>query len=244
MCEKKVCTKCKEEKPLEEFGKDKRAKDGKNSSCKACERIRCKKHRDANIDKINARSNAHYKANKEKICARNRDRYAEDIENERLRSKKYREKHLEDEYIRNKRYKNKHRDRLNARDSAYQKHRRDTEPLYRIICNVRSLIKSAYNNKSLVKESKSQDILGCDFDTLEKHLNDNLYGFTIEQEGLDLDHIVPISNATTEEEVLKLNHYTNFQLLPSAYNRHIKIDSEWNREHFEDWLSENYSWDY
>lgn len=28
-----------------------------------------------------------------------------------------------------------------------------------------------------------------------------------------LDHIIPISSAKTEEEVIKLNHYTNFQPL-------------------------------
>ena len=27
------------------------------------------------------------------------------------------------------------------------------------------------------------------------------------------DHIIPISSAQTEEEVIKLNHYTNFQPL-------------------------------
>ena len=32
----KVCTKCHEEKELEEFGKDKRKKDGKNPQCKEC----------------------------------------------------------------------------------------------------------------------------------------------------------------------------------------------------------------
>ena len=28
-----------------------------------------------------------------------------------------------------------------------------------------------------------------------------------------LDHIIPISSANTEEEIIKLNHYTNFQPL-------------------------------
>ena len=33
------------------------------------------------------------------------------------------------------------------------------------------------------------------------------------------DHIIPISNAKTEEEVNKLNHYTNFQPLWAKDNR-------------------------
>ena len=38
----------------------------------------------------------------------------------------------------------------------------------------------------------------------------------------DIDHIVPMSTAKTEKDVLKLNHYTNFQPLCSYTNRHIK----------------------
>jgi hypothetical protein len=40
--------------------------------------------------------------------------------------------------------------------------------------------------------------------------------------GWDLDHIIPLSSAKTEEEILKLNHYTNFQPLCSYTNRYIK----------------------
>ena len=40
--------------------------------------------------------------------------------------------------------------------------------------------------------------------------------------GWDLDHIIPISTAKTEEDVIRLNHYTNFQPLCSHVNRNIK----------------------
>jgi hypothetical protein len=38
----------------------------------------------------------------------------------------------------------------------------------------------------------------------------------------DIDHIIPLSTAKTEEEILKLNHYTNLQPLCSYTNRYIK----------------------
>ena len=40
--------------------------------------------------------------------------------------------------------------------------------------------------------------------------------------GWDLDHIIPISLAKSEEEIIKLNHYTNLQPLCSKTNRDIK----------------------
>jgi hypothetical protein len=40
--------------------------------------------------------------------------------------------------------------------------------------------------------------------------------------GCDLDHIIPISSAKSEEEILKLNNFNNFQPLCSKINRDIK----------------------
>jgi hypothetical protein len=42
--------------------------------------------------------------------------------------------------------------------------------------------------------------------------------------GWDIDHIIPISSAKTEEEIIKLNHYSNLQPLCSKINRDIKKD--------------------
>jgi hypothetical protein len=40
--------------------------------------------------------------------------------------------------------------------------------------------------------------------------------------GWDIDHIIPTSIANTEEELIKLCHYTNLQPLCSKINRDIK----------------------
>ncbi len=44
--------------------------------------------------------------------------------------------------------------------------------------------------------------------------------------GWDIDHIIPLSTAKTEEELLKLCYYSNTQPLCSKINRDIKRDNE------------------
>jgi glutamine synthetase adenylyltransferase len=41
----------------------------------------------------------------------------------------------------------------------------------------------------------------------------------------DIDHIITISSTKTEEEIIKLNHYSNLQPLCSYTNRVIEIKS-------------------
>lgn len=42
--------------------------------------------------------------------------------------------------------------------------------------------------------------------------------------GWDIDHIIPLSTAISEEDVKRLNYYTNLQPLCSYINRVIKRD--------------------
>jgi hypothetical protein len=51
--------------------------------------------------------------------------------------------------------------------------------------------------------------------------NYGLYNGT-EKYGWDIDHVIPLSTAKTEEDVLRLNHYTNLQPLCGYHNRVIK----------------------
>ena len=46
--------------------------------------------------------------------------------------------------------------------------------------------------------------------------------------GWDVDHIIPISSAKTEEELYTLNHYTNMRPLCSYTNRYIKRNKTQN----------------
>jgi hypothetical protein len=119
-------------------------------------------------------------------------------------------------------------------DVIRNKKRRRHDPLYNLRVKTRSLIRTSLKNKGFSKKSRTYQILGCSYEHFKSHLenqfepwmnweNQGLYNGT-ENYGWDLDHIVPISSATTEEEIIKLNHYTNFQPLCSYINRVVKKD--------------------
>lgn len=63
----KVCTKCKEEKELTEFGKDKNRKDGLTIYCKPCKNAKNTIFRKENSEKVRIGIAKHRKQNSEKI---------------------------------------------------------------------------------------------------------------------------------------------------------------------------------
>ena len=72
----KKCSKCKEEKPLEDFNKNKRSKDGRQSSCKECKREQNKQWYENSKEKIREQKKRYRENNKEKILERKK-RYRE-----------------------------------------------------------------------------------------------------------------------------------------------------------------------
>jgi len=115
--------------------------------------------------------------------------------------------------------------------NEYQKNRKKTDMLYRLKCNVRSYLCNTLKNK----KDKTCHILGCSFEEFKNHIeslwqpwmnwgNYGLYNGEFGY-GWDIDHIVPISSANTEEQIIRLNHYSNLQPLCSKINRYIKKDS-------------------
>lgn len=107
-----------------------------------------------------------------------------------------------------------------------------------LVRRTKGVIQQAFIRKKFSKETRTYELLGCTWEEFKAHLENNPYNFTIYQEDLDLDHIIPTSSAKTEVDIIKLHHYTNFQLLPSKYNRNVKRDKPFNKEGFEKWLKQ------
>lgn len=104
--------------------------------------------------------------------------------------------------------------------NKYERSRRKTNPLFRLKNNLRVAIHQAINKKEWGKESLTQKTLGCDYKTITNHIEKQfIKGMSWDNYGdWETDHIIPLSSATTEQELRKLFHYTNMQPLWVADN--------------------------
>jgi hypothetical protein len=102
----------------------------------------------------------------------------------------------------------------------YEKNRKATDKVYDMKKRVRRQILTTLARKGYTKKSRSYEILGTDYDSFIKYIEDQFVeGMSWDNRKIwDLDHIIPISFAQTEEDIIKLNHYTNFRPLWSIEN--------------------------
>ena len=98
----------------------------------------------------------------------------------------------------------------------YCKNRKKSDSLYKLSIGIRSLILISFKNQFTTKSKKTIEILGCSFEEFKLHLEskfDEKMNWKNQGTYWHMDHIIPISSAETEEDVYRLNHYTNFQPL-------------------------------
>ena len=87
--ETKICPKCREEKPLEEFYRDKSKKDGRHSYCKICSSQTNKLWYQENLEEVKNRAKDWKYKNKEKAKIHKKESYLRNFENNKH---KYRER--------------------------------------------------------------------------------------------------------------------------------------------------------
>lgn len=204
---KKHCNICKKTKPVSDFYRNHKAKDGLAYQCKPCKIEYSKKYRTENLEECRKR---------EKEYARNN----RDAKNEAVRrfykinpdkSKEYNAR-----YMAKPEAKEKQRERARI----YMKKKRESCHLQRLRLVCRSRIHIALSRKGLKKTSKTFDTIGCSPEFLASHLENQFKeGMSWDNYGeWHIDHIVPISKGVTKEEILSLSHYTNLQPLWAEEN--------------------------
>lgn len=206
MSEVKVCSKCGNSGELSEFVKN-------TNVCKPCRKLHMQNYYNKNKNTIKEHQLKYYNDNKE-----DRQKYYYDNKGDRQR--------YNDEYYKS------NKEKINKRKLEYQKIKIKNDPLYKLSYSIRRNVSISIKGRGYTKKSKTQEILGCSFQKFKEHIeskfeswmswdNKGLYNGELNY-GWDLDHIIPLSSATTEGEIIKLNHYTNFQPLCSKINRDIK----------------------
>jgi hypothetical protein len=208
MVELQICTKCNIEKPATlEFFHIRKSNNKLNTMCKICVNERNSKYRENNQDKIVAGRHKHYLNNKSSINKKNREYYYTHKEQSRANGRNW-EKNNPDKV-------REHRRKM-------KKQRRDNDPLFKMKENLRCRYWIALTRKNFYKGAKFSEYIGCSLDELKQHLEKqfkpgmNWNNYTID--GWHIDHIVPLASAKTEEELIKLLHYSNLQPLWASEN--------------------------
>ena len=126
-------------------------------------------------------------------------------------------------------YRQKNREKINAYARKYHNNLLRTDSTYRLKCNIHSLICTSFKRNGFSKKGNTEKILGCTYEEFIKHIEKQfLKGMTWENKSLwHIDHVVPISSANTESEVIELNHFTNLRPLWAEENRHKSAKMEY-----------------
>ena len=223
----KTCNTCGQEKPLDQFNKDKGKKDGLATLCKECRR-KYRKTTKAIVDEYNRnyrvenrarlvqKDRKYYEENKTTLCERSKKRYAQNPEKHRLAAAEYREANPEKSRAIVRKYHSKHKDEA----AAYVRERRQTNVNFRLICNCRSRLRHALKGKT--KSKRTLELLGCTIEELKQHLETQFKpGMGWDNYGeWQVDHIKPFAkfDLTDESQLQAVTHFSNLQPLWAEEN--------------------------
>ena len=110
--------------------------------------------------------------------------------------------------------------------------RKNNDNFYKLSESIRCSIKASIYKRGYTKRSHTYEILGISYNDFKIYIETKFESWMTWENygkyngefnyGWDFDHKIPISSAKNEEELLKLNNYSNFQPLCSKINREIK----------------------
>lgn len=238
----KVCRICGEEKPLSEFRT--RTDSGKRrTECRNCLAKQSKKWREANPERVSLLNKQYRETHRDELNSYSKKyqsahlvefrkynkKYRENMTDEQRRRQNERQRILVQRWKENPEYIEKRKvwsressKRRRKRITAYEKERKKHDSVFKLKKQIRGEIRHSFNRRGFVKSEHTEDIVGCTLDFLYDHLCITYrlrYGREYnENEEVHIDHIIPLANARTREEVIRLCHWTNLQLLTPEDN--------------------------
>ena len=173
---------------------------------KNAERVR--KWRKANPKKVSEMHCKWREANAVRLAEQKRNYHAANCEKINKKRREYRAANLESV-------------RSQARTQKRTQHaNKKSDPIYQMARRVRGRMRMALKEKGFCKESKTAKTIGCSWKQFAKHIESQFSGGMSwdNRSEWHLDHILPLSCATTIEGLEKLSHYTNIRPLWAAEN--------------------------
>ena len=112
------------------------------------------------------------------------------------------------------------------RGLIYRKERMASDPFYRAKIDARNVVRKAISKGGYSKKSRTEEILGCSFVQFKEHIESQFMENMSwsNRSKWQIDHIIPISFAKDEGELLLINHYTNLRPLWTIDNQ-LKSDN-------------------
>ena len=207
----KACSVCKILKPITEFSKDRYKKDNLCVSCKSCNTAR----RNGII--VERPPAAIILTKQCKVC--NAVKLKEEFRGRTCK-----------QCIVDQRSVPVIREYSTKPQSIRKRKLRQASAIFKLRSNIGTAIANIISAKGFIKQSSTEEILGCSIIEFHDHIESQfVQGMSWENRSeWHIDHIVPVKLATTEEQVIQLNHFSNLRPLWKADNlqKSAKITEE------------------
>lgn len=135
---------------------------------------------------------------------------------EKLRKKEYRLKYpnVDKEYLL------KNIDKIREYRKNLEKRKRNNDSLYKLKHNLRVRTCEYFKITKVTKRNKTFNMIGITPSELKNYIENKFTdGMTWDNYGeWHIDHIIPLNSVDSEEDIIKLCHYTNLQPLWAADN--------------------------
>jgi hypothetical protein len=218
------CSACGKNKKLVEFGKDKHAKNGRCSQCKACRskyrtenKATIDSHRAAHREEATAYSKSYYKENKETVLAKSAIYYEENKEEKLAYQKTYGTEHKEEKQTYNTDYYQENKERLIAEQHVrYQENKEGIfaqQAVYRK-ANLEMFAAFAARRRAAKLQRTPLWFTKDDFKKIKSFYT--LARKMTKETGIkhEVDHILPLCG----EEISGFHHWNNLQVLTKKQN--------------------------
>lgn len=197
------------------------------SECIECNKKINKKYIINNKEKVKEISKLYRERNREQILQKKAQYRENNRETLREKAKKYYKDNIEIIKIKRKEQK----ERSNETTRIYVANRKKNDRIYAFKSRIRPWLIKSFTRKKYIKNSHLEEIVGKPIDELVQYLLQtykNNYGYEWDYtEKVHIDHKTPLATAKTEDDVIKLCHYSNLQLLKAGDNLRKGAEINW-----------------